>query len=75
MLLKLLQLGIENGRVSEQVITTVEHVACRLEVHMSRNIGLDVKPVTHGSMVTVLTSRQIMSRINSFVYNGILSVF
>ena len=57
-----------NKRVSKQVfITTVGYVACCLEVQMSRNIGLGVKIVIHGSMATVLASHQKMSPINFIV--------
>ena len=41
-------------RVRKQMLTTtVGHVACCLEVQMNRNIGLGVKFVMHGSIVTV----------------------
>ena len=63
--------------VSKQVlITTVGYVACYLEVQLSRNIGLSVKIVIHGSMATMLASRQKMSPINFnvlFVKHSIVS--
>ena len=47
--------------------TTVGYVVYCLEIQMNRNIGLDMKLVMHGFMVTVLASHQKMSLINFIV--------